>query len=220
VEELIQTAYIAFANGEFHPLSQIPISGGAPWIRSDRYQITAKVAGTPRRQVMMGPMLQALLDRFKLKIHGETRQSPVYALTVAKGGPKLQVTHDASCIPWDSDPPPPSAAQARPLQVCGMFRLGPDNGLDMHGATMADLADLGMFFSDRLARGVIDKTGIAGRFDIHLELSPEGFADAAEPAASTDPIFAAVHKVGLKLEPTRGPGKFLVIDHADRPSEN
>jgi len=88
----------------------------------------------------------------------------------------------------------------------------------MHGATMADLANLCMFFSDSLDRGVIDKTGIAGMFDIHLELSPDASGDAAEPSTSTDSIFVAVHKLGLKLELTKGPAKFLVIDHVERPS--
>ena len=53
IRDSIQTAYIVFANGEFHPLSQVPISGGSPWIKSDRYQITAKVEDTPRRQIMI-----------------------------------------------------------------------------------------------------------------------------------------------------------------------
>jgi len=221
VVDLIQTAYIVFANGEFHPLSQVPISGGSPWIKSDRYQITAKVEDTPRRQIMMGPMLQALLeDRFKLKIHRETREVSVYALTVAKGGPRLQASQKGSCIPLSPDDPPPSTAPGQPLLACGMFRLSANGGLDIHGATMADLADLCMFFSYSLDRGVIDKTGIAGMFDIHLELSPEASGDSAEPSTSTDPIFAAVHKLGLKLELTKGPGKFLVIDHVERPSPN
>jgi uncharacterized protein (TIGR03435 family) len=101
-----------------------------------------------------------------------------------------------------------------------MFRLSANGGLDMHGATMADLANLCKFFSDSLDRGVIDKTGIAGTFDIHLELSPEASSDTAEPSTSTDLIFAAVHRLGLKLELTKGPRTFLVIDHVERPSAN
>jgi uncharacterized protein (TIGR03435 family) len=169
VVDLIQTAYILFANGEFHPLPQVPISGGPPWIKSDRYQITAKVEGTPPRQIMMGPMLQVLLeDRFMLKIHRETREVSVYALTVAKGGPRLQASREGSCISLGPDDPPPPTAPGRALQACGMFRLSANGGLDMHGATIADLANLCMFFSDSLNRGVIDKTGIAGIFDIHV----------------------------------------------------
>jgi uncharacterized protein (TIGR03435 family) len=210
-----------FANGEFHPLPQVPISGGPPWIKSDRYQITAKVEGTPPRQIMMGPMLQVLLeDRFMLKIHRETREVSVYALTVAKGGPRLQASREGSCISLGPDDPPPPTAPGRALQACGMFRLSANGGLDMHGATIADLANLCMFFSDSLNRGVIDKTGIAGMFDIHLELSPEASGDAVDPSTSADPIFTAVRKLGLKLELTKGPGKFLVIDHVERPSAN
>jgi uncharacterized protein (TIGR03435 family) len=92
-------------------------------------------------------------------------------------------------------------------------------------------------FSAILDRPVIDETGIAGRFNIHLELSPHelgvdrphplpALSDPTAPATPPDtyPVFSAVNnavkKLGLKLEPAKGPGEFLVIDHVERPSEN
>jgi len=97
------------------------------------------------------------------------------------------------------------------------------------------MADLCMFFLVTLDRRVIDKTGMAGRFDFHLELPTEdlGFFGSAhglpalsDPAApATDPavisaIKTAVVKLGLDLEPAEGPGEFLVIDSVERPSED
>jgi uncharacterized protein (TIGR03435 family) len=93
VAGLIQLAYVTYANGQRHsePHSDsLPIKGGPAWIYSDRYQLEAKAEGTPREEVMLGPMLQALLeDRFNLKIHRETREIPVYDLTVARGGLRM-----------------------------------------------------------------------------------------------------------------------------------
>ena len=101
--------------------------------------------------------------------------------------------------------------------------------VDAQGSTLAEFSQLLGLVLDR---PVIDKTGIAGKFDIHLEFA----ADAATPkflpggdlarfaGAGSDPtgasIFTAIQQVGLKLEPTKGPREFLVIDHVERPTEN
>ena len=92
VEGLIQDAYIRFADGErINPhFFYEALTGGPGWIRNDRYDIEAKPEGTPSREMMSGPMMQALLeDRFKLKIHREVKEVPVYDLVIAKGGPKV-----------------------------------------------------------------------------------------------------------------------------------
>jgi uncharacterized protein (TIGR03435 family) len=74
---------------------------------------------------------------------------------------------------------------------------------------------------------VIDKTGVAGMFDFHLEFGygiPNAKLRLPPAAPPDDPdgptIFTAVEKLGLKLERTKGPGEFLIIDHVERPSEN
>jgi uncharacterized protein (TIGR03435 family) len=80
-------------------------TGGPAWIYSDRYQIEVKAEGTPREEVMLGPMLQTLLeDRFNLKIHRETREVPAYELTVAKGGLKMQPVPPGRCTLLDISP--------------------------------------------------------------------------------------------------------------------
>ena len=78
----------------------IPIEGGPDWIHSETFEIDAKSDGHPSIQMMLGPMMQAILqDRFKLRIHRETRQGPVYELALGKGSPKLKPLQDGSCIP-------------------------------------------------------------------------------------------------------------------------
>jgi hypothetical protein len=89
---LIQKAYVWYADGRPHnSLWMLSITGGPKWIRSQGYKIEATAEGQPSRAVMEGPMLQRLLEeRFKLKIHRETKESPVYALQVAKDTSKLK----------------------------------------------------------------------------------------------------------------------------------
>ncbi len=103
---LIAQAYGLFAGGHRNPpWTMPPVEGGPAWLKSDRYEIVAKAAGDTSQDTMNGPMLQALLeDRFKLKVHRETREIPVYALTVAKAGPephplgpKLHPFKEGSC---------------------------------------------------------------------------------------------------------------------------
>jgi uncharacterized protein (TIGR03435 family) len=221
VQRLVQQAYGLFANGHWNPGSSLTVTGPA-WTRSDLYEIEAKAAGPQSRATMNGPMLQALLkDRLKLKLHGETRQVPVYALTVANGGPKLQ-PFQGSCTPRDFDKPPSDAD-------CGTARAY-GNGIEMKAATMADLCT---GFSVLLGRHVMDETGLAGRFNIHLDLSaedrellnrPRSLPAVSDPTAPAPPplmssaVKTAMSKLGLNLDPTTRPGEFLVIDHVERPS--
>src|SRR5580658_8414773 len=75
VAALINLAYVRFANGRSNGAPFVPLSGGPPWIRSDRYVVSAKAGEAASQEMMQGPMLQALLeDRFKLKIHRETKE--------------------------------------------------------------------------------------------------------------------------------------------------
>ena len=79
-------------------LQRIPIEGGPGWVASERYTINAKAEDNANAYVMQGPLLQTLLEnRFKLKIHRETREIPIYELVVAKGGPKLKPFREGIC---------------------------------------------------------------------------------------------------------------------------
>jgi uncharacterized protein (TIGR03435 family) len=231
LKALIDRAYINFADGHEHVWApQVAIEGGPSWIDSDRYRIEAKPENPQSRGTMNGPMLQALLeDRFKLRLHRQIREIPVYALTVAKGGPKLRPYQEGSCVPLDFDnlnlAPPPKPGQPDP-PFCGMSEVTA-TGYSLYRTTIADFATE---FSARLDRPVIDKTGIAGVFNIHLDLSATDLGypdrDSAAPGAPVDPsavfdaVRIAVQKLGLRLDPAKGPGQFLLIDSAEKPSGN
>ncbi|HEY3936228.1 MAG TPA: M56 family metallopeptidase [Bryobacteraceae bacterium] len=229
VEQFVAQAYGVFANGHANRLSSVAVTGGPPWARSDFYEVDAKAEGRPSFAMMNGPMLQALLEnRFKLKIHRETKEVPVYALTVSEGGPPLQ-PFQGSCIPWDYDNPP--SHPAPPSQRCGNPQRT-SNAVDFDAATMTDLC---YFLLVTLDRPVIDETGMSGRrFNFHLEMPTEAIKDLRHgargapavrdprtPANSSDPslisaIKTAIKKLGLNLKPTEGPGEFLDIDHIER----
>jgi len=220
----IGTAYILFANGRSNPLlapGTTSIEGGPSWIRSDRFSITAKAEGTPTNAMMRGAMLQAILeDRFNLKVHRETREVPVYALSVARGGPKLQPFREGSCIPTARDvlvPPPPTAPEKR----CQRFGFGRGGRykIDAQGISVEEFSKL--ILSSSLGRPVIDKTGIMGLFDFHLEFA--GASLSGDPAAASDAVlpsvFTVLEQLGLKVDSSKGPvEQILVIDAVDRPT--
>ena len=212
------------------------VDGGPGWIDSARYDITAKPRVNQDRgtrlsrkdtQIEMALMVQSLLEeRFQLVLHRETKELPVYALTVAKGGLKLR---EAPCTIYDPNngPPRPPSGE-KPPDYCGNFGIrggGTTNRvLDAFGMTMTEFAqnlpDLG------LERVVIDKTGFTGKFNVHLEFAPNettGPGDPDRPAPTeTGPSFftAMQEQLGLKVESTKGVVEVLVIDRIERPSEN
>jgi len=238
VKSLIESAY---ASGM--PLLP-PIEGGPDWIDSDRYRYTinVKAEGAGSGAATRAPILRALLeDRFQLKTHRETREVSGYALTVAKGGPKLKPFQEGNCVDIGvvkplSKAPPPHEPGERPA-LCGVNRAkkgdGPNVTWDIPGTSLDFLARtfLGIAFGDR---PVFDRTGIDGLFDIHLEFTPDestpgpagGFrpatpVDSGTPAPAGPSIFTALQQqLGLKLEAARGPREVLVIDRVEKPSEN
>jgi uncharacterized protein (TIGR03435 family) len=261
LEYFIRDAYLKYANGEPWPaarpgedpatgnlashglppisdrLLREPIKGMPAW-GADRYTIDVKAEGSVSQEMMRGPMMQALLEeRFKLKIHRESTEIPVYELTVAKGGAKLQPFKEGSCVAmFGPDFHEPAPGQPFP-RLCGGFNRGKNGGTDVPGTTIGNLCRQ---FSVLLDRDVVDKTGIAGMFDVHLDTHPaEPPADIAaapgDPAERQPPTAeerawrqsdyltqfrAALPKLGLKLDPAKGLGVFLVVDHIEKPSEN
>ena len=206
VGALIQMAYGYFANGFSYTPKILQISGAPGWVDSDRYDIEAAAEGNPSQAVMRGPMLQALLEeRFRLRFHRETTEGPVYALTVAKGGIRMARMAEGSCTP-----------------LCGT-ETRKKNGqmltVSVHGISLADLAD-GLLV-DLAGRTVIDKTGIGGLFDLHVEFTPEQNTPTSTDDAAGPSIFTALQEqLGLRLESARGPVQLFVIDHVERPSAN
>jgi bla regulator protein BlaR1 len=221
---LIQRAYGRLWLGRLALGSALPVSGGPKWVYSDSYVINAKAPDQASEKTMEGPMLQALLeDRFKLKVHPETRQVPVYALTVAKGGPRLQAA-DKSCVPL-SLPMSPLAPGKRYCDDLVGARKGPNTTLKADASTLDYVCKL---LGLMLDRPVIDKTGIPGKFSVYLEFAVDqatpGALEFKAPPSDDLPapsIFTVVEQqLGLKLEATKGSREFLVIDRVERPSEN
>jgi uncharacterized protein (TIGR03435 family) len=237
VRDLIQAAYDSFANGSTPKARRIPIVGGPNWMDSERYDLEAKAMGGVSLVQMAGPMLQVLLeDRFKLTLHRETREMPVYLLTIAKTGIKKGAFEEAVCVPQDLNrlglPDPGPAAPS----ICDrqtIMRAGQNVALEIYGASMASLSE--GLLSNRMDRPVIDKTGLTGRFDLHLEFVPDdsvpgfqGRGGVGEPGTSVSladgagpSIFTALQEqLGLKLSAATGPAEVIVVDHVERPSDN
>jgi uncharacterized protein (TIGR03435 family) len=161
-----------------------------------------------RRQQLRLMVRELLADRFKLSTHTETRELPVYALVVARGGPRLRPS------PTDRKCEPPS---------CGGMRAGPASGLTGRGVPISALAATLNYLLDR---EVIDRTGIEGRFDIDLppwsraaHLPSDPTSDEPAPNASDASIFSVLQeRLGLRLESTRAARDIYVVDHIEPPT--
>jgi uncharacterized protein (TIGR03435 family) len=213
---LIGNAYTTFADGHLNLNSEpAPINGGPPWVHSASYEVNAKAEGNPSVPMMLGPMMRRLLeDRFHLKIHHQTTKGPVYFLTVARGGPKLHPFTEGSCTPYSTLPRPP--LQPGSKEYCErIISGGPPPWMEAKGATLDEFCKTLRMVVDR---PVIDKTGITGRFDIRVEFSRE--EPAPDPTAPPSIFTALQEKLGLRLEPGRGPVETLVIDHIEKPTGN
>ncbi len=172
-----------------------------PWFADDCFDIVAKATG-PADETQMRLMLQTLLaDRFGLKLHKEARVMPVYAITLAKGGPKFQESTTEGSFTLE-----------RKIPVI----------LNLHHARMSDLAQ---GISGEVRTPVVDATGLKGRYEIHLDLSAYlnrtgGAGDGQFDMMSI--LFSGFQDLlGLKLEARKQSVDVLVIDHAEKtPTEN
>ena len=172
---------------------------GAPTGSDDRpYDIdgVADVDGRPDVMQMQLMFQELLASRFKLVFHREKRNLPVYAILVAKGGPKLIKSASAASDYTEFS------------SNTGEIRIT--------NKSMAEIAGLMRFIVDR---PVVDQTGLAGRFDFVLKWTPDG-AETSDPNAPPELFTAIQEQLGLKLEPVKAPVDVLVIDHVERPSEN
>ncbi len=206
------------------------IQGAPNWVSSDRYMINAKGASAATPEMVRGPMLRALLeDRFHLKVHTEARETAGYALTVARGGMKAPKRAEGSCIPLDPAKPP---SEAPPIEkVCGPvpqgLRLkGPNRALEIRGYTLPEFAE---FVTGMTGKPVVDRTGLVGRYDFHLEFAPDdvtpGFQVRPDAVPDDGPrgvsFFTAMQEqLGLKLESAKGTREYFVVDHVERPTAN
>jgi uncharacterized protein (TIGR03435 family) len=176
------------------------ISGGPEWLDSDRFEIVASAGQPVEDEDVLNAMLRNLLaERFKLALHRETRTAQALVLEVAKNGPKLEKTE---------------AGEASTNSGRGR--------IDARKHTMDRFADV---LSWQMDLPVINQTGLEGVFNLKLEWTPESLkpaASRADRAAAEEPsIFTAIQQqLGLRLRSQKAPVEMLVIDHAERPSEN
>jgi len=226
LKELINSSYVTYADDPAR--RPRAIEGGPAWLDSDLFEIDAKANGAPGQGTMSGPMMRALLaERFQLKTRIETREIPAYALTVAKSGLKAPRTKEGSCtvVDWTKHPPPPAEGEKPYCDESGIRGEADGVQWDLTGTGMTEFAErLGGLIFDR---PVIDRTGVTGMFDFHLEFGydiPSGKLRRPPAALPDDPdgptMFTALEKLGLKLEPVKQRGEFLVIDRVEKPSEN
>jgi uncharacterized protein (TIGR03435 family) len=168
-----------------------------------RLDIDAR-AGTNVSNRQLRAMLQSLLaDRFKLAMHSETREMPVYALVAPNGGRRLK--------------PSPSDRKC-PEEPCGRVGGGPTSGLIGRDADMATLAETLSLFLDR---HVLDQTGLKGRYDITVSAWASRDASTGRPVSgpSDTSLFTLIEdELGLKLESSRGPRPVYVVDRLEPPT--
>jgi len=206
--------------GKAYGLDHWRISGGPAWISEDRFDVIATLPqGTPREQIPL--MLQSLLaERFGLVVAREKRMSRVYALVEAKGGLKLKAVDPESPSPPGTSP---GAISSAPLVFGRNAALGICCGLaKLNKVSMARFAAL---LSAQTDRPVVDETGIQGVFNVSLIWSPDDLASRPEEGAAVSPtgssIYTAVQEqLGLRLEPRTAPLEYLVIERAEKPTEN
>ncbi|HVY94806.1 MAG TPA: TIGR03435 family protein [Bryobacteraceae bacterium] len=183
-------------------ISSVQIEGPS-WINDRRFDIVAKASG-PANEAQLRLMLRRLLaDRFGLKFHMDSRPISSFALTVAKGGPKFQESSGEGTMKFENT---------------NSFMLV------AHHVTMADLAHS---IANEAGRPVIDETGLKGRYEIRMDLTPYvqraaeangGSPGQVDPAAI---LFNGLQELlGLKLESRKAPVDVFVIDHLEGPSEN
>jgi uncharacterized protein (TIGR03435 family) len=182
--------------GIAYKVQQYQINGPS-WMETERFDIAAKFpAKTAPDQVPL--MLQTLLaDRFKLTLHRESKELPVYALTVAKNGPKVKTAETETGITSDS------------------------NRTRWHVVAKVSMRRFAEFLTGQAGRPVVDKTSLTGTYELTLDWAGDGAATSDDGAAGPSIFTALQEQLGLKLESAKGPVEILVIDHVDKaPTEN
>ena len=187
IDSITTKALIAYA----YDVREFQVSGGSNWVGSEEYNIVAKPQGEASNERILAMVKNLLAERFNLTLHHESKEMPVLALTVVKEGPRLH----------------PSEATGGPEIRGGRGRL------------VARKVTMGMLAAQLagrvLDRAVLDRTKIAGEFDVDLEWTPDESPD------SSSSIFTALQEqLGLRLETQKGVVDVLLIDHVERPSAN
>jgi len=223
-----------------YQLAQFQLAGGPSWINSDHFDIVAKLDGGDPPPVPPGSgpdriqlaMRTLLADRFKLKIHRETREMDIYALVMAKpgGSPgKALKPSTVDCAAMAAarrnqppQGPPPQGPPPAGIIPCGIM-AGPGS-IRFGGFPISQLTQM---LGNQTGRMVVDRTGLTGNWEFELQFAAEqrGQPPPGVEFPRSDPdapsIFTALQEqLGLKLESTKGPVDVLVIDSVERPTDD
>lgn len=187
-------------------LQPYQVAGGPNWIDSSTYEIVARLehpeaAAAKGFELPLHVALQSLLtERFQLKFHRETKDLPAFAMTVAKSGFKLKESTARTGCGTDSSPGPGRTVNARCIDMESVRRL----------------------LGRQLDRPVFDRTNIHGRYDFTLQWMPDNLRDTVstdQPALPS--LFTALEEqLGIKIEAIKAPVEVLIVESAERPSEN
>jgi len=210
------------------------------WATTARYDIQARAEGNPTN-AQMRLMMQSLLgDRFKLTVHNETQQLPVFATVLSKPGktgPQLQPHSDDA--PCSTASPPPATPGSQPMPqptiaggfpaVCGrilQLQASAPGRVHIGGRDVPVGMLVNLFTFANLDRPVVDETGLTGEYDVSLEFTPQpngplppGSTSQPDPDGPTI-LEALGDQLGLKLESQVGAVDVFVIDHVEEPSPN
>jgi uncharacterized protein (TIGR03435 family) len=189
------------------------VTGGPDWINVDRFDVVARAPQGAAPASMLLRLRHLLHQRFKLVVHFETREQPVYALVRSRpdtpANPNLKASNLECLTP---------GTPANPCRMNGT--IGSVAGsVKATGQTMVDFAS---YLANNVDRVVVDRTGLSGRFDFELAWTADdvrGLSIDAPPASNKPSLLTALQEqLGLKLEPARGPVEFLVIDSIEYPT--
>lgn len=185
-----------------YAIHRTQIVDGPAWFDHERFDIEGvpDLPGAPDFKQVQGMLQKLLTDRFGLKFRRDRRDLSIYAISVVKGGPRITKSKgDPNGLPDQTG-----------------FGRGSQQTMKFTNNSMADLA-LGM--QGYMDKPVVDMTGLPGRFDFVLTWTPD--LSATDEANVAPGIFTAFQEqLGLKLQATKGPADVLVIEHAERPSQN
>jgi len=224
---------------------RLTLAHSPEWVSNELFAIDAIAAGNPTKDEMRLMMRSLLADRFRLAVHFETRELPVFALTLLKSGktgPNLRPHDQGPPCPGSWIAPVIAAGRPNPKDVfppnCGTAAMSQRSGVRLiasRDTTMALLADAIYgygFMAGEVDKRVVDGTGLSGSFDFRIEYTPgenDTFVvhrgpsnpDAPPPDPGGTPFLTAMrNQLGLKLVPSRAPVRLLIIDHVEPPSEN
>jgi uncharacterized protein (TIGR03435 family) len=220
----VGAAYVPTSGEALGYLVQDRIVGMPKWLTQERYNIDARIADSDadawrdpaQQKEMLHAMMQTLLaERCKLVVHREMKDKSIYVLVVGKNGSKLKASKSEEVEAMRAKDPHAVTIPGG----SGFFVRGQTNGhIDIYGATTGTLA---LLLSGPAGRPVVDKTGLTGKYDMHLDMGQPG-PPAAEGLADPGPsVFSTVQEqLGLKLESQKDQVENLVIDHIERPSPN